>query len=269
MAHKKGQGSSRNGRDSNAQHLGVKRYGGQRVTGGTIIVRQRGTKFCPRAQRRPRQGRHPVRQDRRARPRSRTAAVAASSSTSRRPNSRGRRPLMLFIDEAVHRGRRRRRRQRLPRLPAREVRARGRPLRRRRRRRRLGLPGRRRRPQHPLPSALPPRIRRRARPPRRGLERTGRCGEDLEIEVPLGTVVYDRESGELLGEILDDGEQLLRRPAAAAAARGNARFASATHRAPRAGRGRAARARSGGCASSSSCSPTSAWWACPTPASRP
>ena len=45
MAHKKGQGSSRNGRDSNPQHLGVKRFGGQRVTGGTIIVRQRGTRF--------------------------------------------------------------------------------------------------------------------------------------------------------------------------------------------------------------------------------
>ena len=47
MAHKKGQGSSRNGRDSNPQFLGVKRYGGQRVHGGTIIVRQRGTKFHP------------------------------------------------------------------------------------------------------------------------------------------------------------------------------------------------------------------------------
>lgn len=47
MAHKKGQGSSRNGRDSNPQHLGVKAYGGQAVTGGAIIVRQRGTKFFP------------------------------------------------------------------------------------------------------------------------------------------------------------------------------------------------------------------------------
>ncbi len=47
MAHKKGQGSSRNGRDSNPQNLGVKRYGGQVVRGGTIIVRQRGTKFHP------------------------------------------------------------------------------------------------------------------------------------------------------------------------------------------------------------------------------
>jgi large subunit ribosomal protein L27 len=47
MAHKKGQGSSRNGRDSNPQNLGVKRFGGERVLGGTIIVRQRGTKFHP------------------------------------------------------------------------------------------------------------------------------------------------------------------------------------------------------------------------------
>jgi large subunit ribosomal protein L27 len=47
MAHKKGVGSSRNGRDSNAQRLGVKRFGGQAVNGGEILVRQRGTKFKP------------------------------------------------------------------------------------------------------------------------------------------------------------------------------------------------------------------------------
>ena len=47
MAHKKGLGSSKNGRDSNAQRLGVKAFGGQLVTGGTIIVRQRGTRFKP------------------------------------------------------------------------------------------------------------------------------------------------------------------------------------------------------------------------------
>ncbi len=47
MAHKKGGGSSRNGRDSNAQRLGVKRFGGELVTGGTIIVRQRGTRIHP------------------------------------------------------------------------------------------------------------------------------------------------------------------------------------------------------------------------------
>ena len=47
MAHKKGQGSSRNGRDSNSQRLGVKRFGGERVRGGTIIVRQHGTRWKP------------------------------------------------------------------------------------------------------------------------------------------------------------------------------------------------------------------------------
>jgi len=47
MAHKKGQGSSRNGRDSNSNRLGVKRFGGEVVKPGTIIVRQRGTKFHP------------------------------------------------------------------------------------------------------------------------------------------------------------------------------------------------------------------------------
>ncbi len=47
MAHKKGLGSSHNGRDSNSQRLGVKRYGGQLVKAGSIIVRQRGTKFRP------------------------------------------------------------------------------------------------------------------------------------------------------------------------------------------------------------------------------
>ena len=45
MAHKKGVGSSRNGRTSNPQYLGVKRYGGERVTAGNILVRQRGTRF--------------------------------------------------------------------------------------------------------------------------------------------------------------------------------------------------------------------------------
>jgi len=47
MAHKKGVGSTRNGRDSNPQYLGVKRYGGEEVAAGNILVRQRGTKFHP------------------------------------------------------------------------------------------------------------------------------------------------------------------------------------------------------------------------------
>ncbi|HEX6371304.1 MAG TPA: 50S ribosomal protein L27 [Longimicrobium sp.] len=49
MAHKKGGGSTRNGRDSNAQRLGVKRFGGERVLAGNILIRQRGTKFHPGA----------------------------------------------------------------------------------------------------------------------------------------------------------------------------------------------------------------------------
>ena len=47
MAHKKAGGSSRNGRDSNPKYLGVKKFGGQNVVGGNILVRQRGTKFYP------------------------------------------------------------------------------------------------------------------------------------------------------------------------------------------------------------------------------
>ena len=47
MAHKKGLGSSKNGRDSNAQRLGIKAFGGQLISGGSIIVRQRGTKYKP------------------------------------------------------------------------------------------------------------------------------------------------------------------------------------------------------------------------------
>jgi len=47
MAHKKGQGSTKNGRDSNPQYRGVKAYGGQRVTAGSIIIRQRGTRYSP------------------------------------------------------------------------------------------------------------------------------------------------------------------------------------------------------------------------------
>ena len=47
MAHKKGQGASRNGRDSNAQRRGIKAYGGESVTAGSILVRQCGTKFHP------------------------------------------------------------------------------------------------------------------------------------------------------------------------------------------------------------------------------
>ena len=61
MAHKKGLGSSRNGRESNAQRLGVKTFAGETVSGGEIIVRQRGTQIQAGRGRRHRQGRHAVR----------------------------------------------------------------------------------------------------------------------------------------------------------------------------------------------------------------
>ena len=67
MAHKKAGGSSRNGRDSAGQRLGVKRFGGQQVLAGSIIVRQRGTKWRPGRRRRSRQGPHHLRPGRRHR----------------------------------------------------------------------------------------------------------------------------------------------------------------------------------------------------------
>ena len=67
MAHKKGQGSVRNGRDSNSQRLGVKIYAGSSVPLGGIIIRQRGTKYHPGRNVRRGQGRHPLRNGRRRR----------------------------------------------------------------------------------------------------------------------------------------------------------------------------------------------------------
>ena len=67
MSKTKGGGSTRNGRDSNAQRLGVKVFDGTAVTAGSIIVRQRGTRFHPGENVGPRRGRHAVRAGRRAR----------------------------------------------------------------------------------------------------------------------------------------------------------------------------------------------------------
>jgi GTP-binding protein len=65
-----------------------------------------------------------------------------------------------------------------------------------------------------------------------GSNRSGRSGEDLEVPVPLGTVVYDKETGEALGEVLEDGQRLLV-ASGGRGGRGNARFATATNQAPR------------------------------------
>ena len=76
MAHKKGQGSSRNGRDSNGQRRGVKKFGGEKVIAGNILVRQVGTQVPPGRRRRPGLRLHAVRPGRRRR-RSSTAKAAA------------------------------------------------------------------------------------------------------------------------------------------------------------------------------------------------
>ena len=68
MAHKKGQGSSRNGRDSNSQRLGVKRHDGNLVTGGSILVRQKGRRFEPGLNVGLGKDPHPVREGRRQGP---------------------------------------------------------------------------------------------------------------------------------------------------------------------------------------------------------
>ena len=101
MAHKKGAASTRNGRDSNAQRLGVKRFGGQVVNAGEIIVRQRGTHFHPGTERRPWRRRHAVRARRRRR---RVRHPARSPRRQHRPGARLRRDAA----DSVERGRRRR-----------------------------------------------------------------------------------------------------------------------------------------------------------------
>ena len=232
MAHKKGQGSSRNGRDSNPQHLGVKRFGGQRVTGGTILVRQRGTKFLPGDN----VGRGSddtlfakadgvVQFQNRGR--------AACSSTSCPPSSRtGAARSCSFIDEAAIQVRGGRGGNGCVAFRREKFVPRGGPSGRRRRARRLGLPGRRRRPQHALPPALPLALRGRARAARRGLEQHRPLGRGLGSRCRWAPWCCDADSGELLGELLARRRAALRRPGGRGG-RGNARFATATRR-PRA-----------------------------------
>ena len=191
MAHKKGVGSSRNGRDSNPKYLGVKIYGGQAIEAGNIIVRQRGTAVPPGHGRRPRPRPHAVRAGRRQgrvldqgpeeapHRQRRPGRVIAAATRREGPASAGlfvcRLPrIITTLQNARHEirrrsrnhGHRRQRRQRLRQLPAREVHPARRPGRRRRRRRRQRLARGRREPQHPgrLPPPAPvPRPARRER----------------------------------------------------------------------------------------------------------
>ena len=210
MAHKKGQGSSRNGRDSQPKMLGVKRFAGQFVTGGSILVRQRGTQFYPGVN--VGIGRDHTLfakidgivqfhdKGERGRFISVTPAESPTYESASEPHGRCQHctPAALLLRAAfsfclctsslalllaqlrtyrmhVHRPghhprQSRRRRERLHRLSAREVRPEGRPVRRRRRRGRLGLDRRLAAPQHALPPAVSARVEGRPRPARHGLE---------------------------------------------------------------------------------------------------
>ena len=259
MAHKKGASCTRNGRDSNAQRLGVKRFGGQVVNAGEIIVRQRGTHFHPGTERRPWRRRHAVRAGRPAPSSSAPAAVAASSTSSRRSRSApddarsstrggpvGDRPARSFHAciadrERLSNGGRRDGDVRRPVVlhVAAGDGGNGCASVHREKFKPLGGPdggngGRggdvdpRRRPERHHAARLPPRARTARRPrasPAQGDNRNGADGDDLVLTVPDGTVVHDAH-GEVLADLVGAGTRVRASRAAVAAA-------SATRRWPR------------------------------------
>ena len=200
MAHKKGLGSSRNGRDSQAKRLGVKVFAGQRVTGGEIIVRQRGTRFKPGPRHRHRPRRHDLRRRAPAPSSSRPAASGRMISSQSRPSSSA--PVHSRLG-SVHAlrpgddpGRGGRRRQRLRQLPPRGARAARRPRRRRRRPRRRRGGGRGRRTCATWRRSVTGATSGRQRGGHgEGSQRHGAGGEELELRVPVGTVVEDLARG--------------------------------------------------------------------------
>ena len=285
MAHKKGQGSSRNGRDSNPQHLGVKAYGGQTGDGRLdhraaarhpLLPRHRTSaaarttpssprvdgvvKFQDKGQ--PRQ----VRPHRRPAPPSRSADPALPFGPGR-PAPPTRHPDLHR--RSRHPRPRRAWRQRLRRLPAGEVRCRRRPVRRRRRPRGRGVAGRRRRAQHPLPPALRERSTRAERG-RHG-EGSNKTGKSAARPRGAGAARHPglgRDSGDFVGEVLARRRAPARRlPAGAAGAATPASPRRRTRRRAAPTRGR--RGRSATCGWSSSFSPTPASSASPTPGNRP
>ena len=256
MAHKKGVGSSRNGRDSNPQMLGVKRFGGQFVTAGSILVRQRGTRFKPGAnvglgRRTTRSSPSPTAtcgSSARA-----TTSTSASPSSSRPDPVRPRRAAVdhaMFVDEIdvfVKGGDGgagcisfRREKLRAPRRP------------RRRRRRDGGSVILEADPA--ITTLLDFHYQRHYTAERgthgQGANKHGRSGEDTVLRVPLGTTVSERDGGVAAGGPRPRAASALVVARGARGGRGNARFATLHQPRPAPRRPRPSRARSAGSTSS-------------------
>ena len=210
MAHKKGGGSSRNGRDSKPKMLGVKAFGGQLVPAGTIIVRQRGTRFRPRHRHRHRARPHDLRHrhgPHRVHDGPQGPPDLRAPRGAGRGLSGGRGAAVPFTDRAQINVEGGTRRQRLHVVPARAQDPEGR-ARRRQRRPGRSRRARGRRPGH-RPLALPPRRCTTARPNGghgQGKARHGHAGTDLMVPVPPGTRVI--RDGHVIAELTEPGDSV-------------------------------------------------------------
>ena len=244
MAHKKGVGSSRNGRDSNPQMLGVKRFGGQFVTGGSHPGPAARHALQARHQRRSRLGRHAVREDRRRRQVRAARRLALHQHPARRRPDPRRRPR-----RARPRPRGRRLRCSSTRSTSSSRAATAAPA--------ASASGARSSSRAAAPTAATaataarcssrpiPRSPRSststtsatttpsAAPHGEGSNRHGAGGDDLIVRVPLGTVVTDRDTRRAHRRSHDARASGCWRSPASRGGRGNARFASSTNQAPR------------------------------------
>ena len=265
MAHKKGLGSSRNGRDSQAQRLGVKIFAGQDVKAGMIIVRQRGTRFRPGAGSGPRSRRHDLRARVPARSRSARAASAASSRSS---DPGGRLRPAVFSDQRPHPRPGRPRRRRRDQLPSGEVRA--------RRAARTAVTAATAAMSCSWPTrtcatsrsfAVEAHFRVRARPPRRGQQPARRrrasdvirgSGRDPGLRRRAASLIADLAHAGARVVVARGGTRRSRQPAVRRGRRGRRRGSPSP----------ASRARRRRSSSGSSCSPTPRCSGSRTPASR-